>query len=54
MSSDFKQKSLLIQSLSHVLSGGVPVFVRILPDDFSYVRTKRDPVIGRSAAMNLD
>jgi len=45
MSSDFKQKSLLIQSLSHALSGSVPVFVRIFPGDFSYVRTKSDTVI---------
>ncbi len=53
MRSDFKQKSLLIQSLSDVLSGSVPVFVRIFPGDFSYVRTKSDTVIGRSAAMTL-
>jgi hypothetical protein len=44
----------LIQSLSHLLSDSMPVFVRIYPDDFSFVRTKSDTVIGRSAAMNLD
>jgi hypothetical protein len=54
MSSDFNQKSLLIQSLSRLLSDSMPVFVRIYPDDFSCVRTKSDTVIGRSAAMNLD
>ncbi len=45
MSLDFKQKSLLTQSLSHALSGRVPVFVRISPDDFTYVRTKSDTVV---------
>jgi hypothetical protein len=49
MSSDFKQKSLLTQSLSDVLSGGVPVFVRIFPGNFSYVRTKSDTVRGLTA-----
>ena len=49
MSSDFKQKSLLTQSLSDVLSGSVPVFVRIFPGNFSYVRTKSDTVMGLTA-----
>ena len=51
MSCDFEQKSLLIQSLSNVLSGSVPVFVRIFPGDCPYMRTKSDTVIGRSAAI---
>jgi hypothetical protein len=49
MSSDFKQKSLLTQSLSDVVSGSVPVFVRISPGNFSYVRTKSDTVMGLTA-----
>jgi integrase len=49
MSSDFKQKSLLTQSLSDVVSGSVPVFVRISPGNFSYVRTKSDTVMGFTA-----
>ena len=49
MSSDFKQKSLLTRSLSDVLSGSVPVFVRISPGNFSYVRTKSDTVMGFTA-----
>jgi hypothetical protein len=49
MSSAFKQKSLLTQSLSDVLSRSVPAFVRIFPGNFSYVRTKTDSVMGFNA-----
>src|ERR1700688_748571 len=49
MSSDFKQKSLLTQSLSDVLFGSAPVFVRIFPGNFSCVRTKSDTVMGFTA-----
>jgi len=33
-----------LEPSTSALSGGVPVFVRIFPDDFSYVRTKSDTV----------
>ena len=39
------RKSLLTQSLSDVVSGSVPVFVRIFPGSFSHVRTKSDTVM---------
>ena len=43
------QKAILIQLLSTDASDRATVFVRIFPDDFSYVRTKSDTVMGLTA-----